>query len=265
MAEQCPVIAITNRKGGSGKTTTAVNLAAELAARGWQILLVDADSQGHCALGLGVAPPTGHPGLHQLFRDAQISLASLQVPTLQPGLTLIPANTRFDGRVTGIEDDLLARALCELSGYDLIIVDTPPSVDPVLLNALRAADSVLIPVVPQVLGSAGVRQLAQLLYQVATQGRTDLKLLGLLPIMCDRSIPSHARVLSELGLTFGAQRIFRGIRPDVRLAEAFGAGQPVRELAPRSRGAMDYFMLVEELTALAEFPHPLSTTLQGDR
>lgn len=247
MSEGCPVLAITNRKGGSGKTTTAVNLAAELAARGQRILLVDADTQGHCALGLGVAPTAGSRGLHRLFTGDQTDIEGLIVQTRWAGLDLIPADTRFDGRGLYDDETLLRQALAPLTDYDLVVLDTPPSVDLVLLNALQAAHGVLIPVVPQVLGSAGVRQLSQLFYQVATRGRADLKLLGLLPVMCDHNVPSQARVLAELAQTFGSQRILRGIRPDVRLAEAFGAGVPVRDYAPRSRGAMDYFMLAEAM------------------
>lgn len=252
MTDRCPVLAVTNRKGGSGKTTTAVNLGAELAARGWRVLLIDADTQGHCALGLGVAPAPGSAGLHGLFCGQSVPLHKLAVATRWDGLDLVPADTRFDGR--GLQDDttLLETALCQLaqhSDYDLILLDTPPSVDLVLLNALHAADGVLIPVVLQSLGSAGVRQLAQLFYQVATQGRPQLKVAGLVPVMCDRSVPSQERILAELAQTFGSQRLLRGIRQDVRLAEAFGVGVPIRQHAPRSRGAMDYYMLTEELLA----------------
>lgn len=244
----CITLAVTNRKGGSGKTTTAVNLAAELAARGQRVLLVDADSQGHCALGLGVSVPAHKGSVHDLFRESQVTGAELVVPSRQPGLDLIPADTRFDGQLPYQDKNLLAQALRPLQKeYDVVIIDTPPSADCLLINALNAATGVLIPLVPQVLGSAGVRQLSQLFYQVASQGRPDLKLMGLVPIMCDRQVPSHARVLTELSLTFGNQRILRGIRTDIRLAEAFGAGQPIREYAPRSRGAMDYFMLAETL------------------
>lgn len=241
-------LAVSNRKGGSGKTTTAVNLAAELARRGRRVLLVDADSQSHCAVGLGIDSTTQCGSLHDLFRSTTVDPATLVQPTDVPNLYLVPADPRFDGQLAFNGDDRLATALAEVQGeYDNIIIDTPPSIDTLLRNALHAANGILIPLVPQVLGQAGVRQLAQLFYQVASSVRSPMALLGLLPVMCDRRVPSQQRILDELALTFGRHRLLRSIRNDVRVAEAFGSGQPICHYAARSRGAMDYFMLAEAL------------------
>lgn len=243
-----PVLAISNRKGGTGKTTTAVNLAAEFAARGYRVLLVDTDSQGHCALGLGVSWRKGMPSVHDLFDDQPPVWSDCILPTQVAGLDLIAANTRFEG-LWGTEDTgILRRALTQAQQhYDLIFLDTPPSVDLVLINALTAASGVLIPAVPHHLGAEGVRQLTQLFYRVASRDNPQLKLLGIVPVMADTQVPGHQEVVRELRQAFGPGRMLRGVRRDQRLAEAFAAGQPIRDFAPRCRGAMDYFMLTEQL------------------
>ncbi|WP_404419921.1 ParA family protein [Marinospirillum sp.] len=242
-----PILAISNRKGGTGKTTTAVNLAAELAARQYRVLLVDTDSQGHCALGLGIRWRPGQPNLHDLFSDRPPSLQEVILKTATPGLDLVAANTRFEG-LWGTEDTgILKRALEEAQDYDFILLDTPPSVDLVLINALTAASGVLIPAVPHHLGAEGVRQLTQLFYRVASRDNPGLKLLGIVPVMADPQVPGHREVVEELKKAFGPGRMLRGVRRDQRLAEAFAAGQPIRQYAGRSRGAMDYFMMTEQL------------------
>lgn len=242
-----PILAISNRKGGTGKTTTAVNLAAEFAARNYRVLLMDTDSQGHCALGLGVQWRPGQPSLHDLFSDHSPSIQQLILPTAVKGLDLIAANTRFTGFWGSDDTQVLKRALSELPAYDLILIDTPPSVDLVLINALTAASGVLIPAVPHHLGAEGVRQLTQLFYRVASRDNPRLRLLGIVPIMADPQVPGHQAVVKELTQSFGPGRLLRGVRRDQRLAEAFAAAAPIRHFAPRSRGAMDYFMLTEQL------------------
>lgn len=246
-----PLLAISNRKGGTGKTTTAVNLAAEFAARQYRVLLVDTDSQGHCALGLGIRWRLGMPSVHDLFDDQPPHWSDCVLKTQVPGLDLIAANTRFEG-LWGSEDrSILKRSLQEAQNdYDLILLDTPPSVDLVLINALTAAKGVLIPAVPHHLGAEGVRQLTQLFYRVASKDNPSLKLLGIVPVMADTQVPGHQAVVRELQQAFGPGRMLRGIRRDQRLAEAFAAGQSIRDFAPRSRGAMDYFLLTEQLLTI---------------
>lgn len=245
-----PILAISNRKGGTGKTTSAVNLAAEFAARNYRVLLIDTDSQGHCALGLGMKWRPGQPSVHDLFSDQPPMLTDIILPTAIQGLDLIAANTRFEGLWGSEDTGILRRALQTLPGYDLILLDTPPSVDLVLINALTAASGVLIPAVPHHLGAEGVRQLTQLFYRVASRDNPGLKLLGIVPVMADPQVPGHQAVVQELKKAFGPGRMLRGVRRDQRLAEAFAAGQPIRHYAPRSRGAMDYFMLTEQLVKI---------------
>src|SRR5665647_1588624 len=133
---------VSNRKGGTGKTTVSVNLAAELAALGLRVLLVDLDSQGHCAVGLGIKVSKATPTAHDIFRRTDVRLATAVQPTAFDKLALAPADTLFE-HGEGLRDEgLLKRALAEeeiVTNFDVVILDTPPSLDILLLNALTAA------------------------------------------------------------------------------------------------------------------------------
>lgn len=246
------VLTVANRKGGTGKTTTVVNLAAEMSARGRRVLVVDLDTQGHVAAGLGLGSVSG-PGAHDVFAPAGPPLQQA-IRNSPYGMDVIPARMDFDASHVGADHGRLARALSDpaFARYELVLIDTPPSIDAITMNALLAADGVLIPLVPHHLSGEGVRQLSRLFFQAAMERGDHLGLMGLLPIMSDRRVRLQRQVLAELGREFGEQRILRGIRSDIRLAEAFAEACPVREHAPRSRGAMDYYLLAEELSLLPE-------------
>ncbi len=247
------VIAVCNRKGGAGKTTTSVNLATELAHLGWRVLLLDLDSQGHCAVGLGHKVAPGAATLHAIFTDPQATLTGAVVDTAIDNLALAPADQLFE-HGSGTRDELLlARALQDpalVARFDLVIVDTPPSLDLLLLNALSAASWVLVPFVPHPLSYEGVRQLMRVLFRVMSRQNPGLKLLGFLPMMAAEHIRQHRSITADVGRQFGAPRVLTGIRNDIKLAESFAAGLPVRQYAPGSRGAQDYAALAVCLTQL---------------
>jgi chromosome partitioning protein len=246
-------LVVSNRKGGSGKSSTSVNVAAELAAAGQRVLLIDLDTQGHCAVGLG----------HKIQRDSATvngflagrhGLRQALVASNWPGLHLIPADPLFEHGGVGANELLLRNALlAEGLGddYDTIILDTPPSLDGLLINALCAADRVLVPFVPHYLSGEGVRQLARVLFRLASRGLNErLRVLGFLPVMVDLRIGQHREVNANLSHQFGAARLLPGIRSDIKVAEAFAVGKPVRAHAPNSRAATDYSLAVRVLEEL---------------
>lgn len=247
------VLAVCNRKGGAGKTTTALNLAAELAALGRRVLLLDLDSQGHCAVGLGHVVAPGAPTAHRIFTDPTARLMDAVCATTVAGLMLAPADQMFEhgsGRCATLR---LAGALAdpELAGaFDVVVLDTAPSFDALLLGALSAAHWVLVPYLPHPLSFEGVRQLMRVLFKVMSDHNPDLKLMGFLPIGAAANIRQHRSVTADIARQFGAHRVLARIRNDIRLAEAFAVGKPVRTYAPRSRGARDFADLAAALAPL---------------
>jgi len=248
------VVAVANRKGGTGKSTTVVNLAAEWGRRGYRTLVVDLDTQAHAGIGLGCGTCGREgPSCHEMFRSGAFRLAEAVRETRVPNVWLAPADPDFEDPGTKADPQILARQIQQLEGaweFDRVLVDTPPTLDHLLVNAMGAAHGVLVPFVPHHLCAVGVRQLARLFYRVATHHNRSLKLLGLVPVMVDRRMNLHRRVLTEMEKQFGRDRVLRGIRSNIRLAEAFEQGQPILEFAPRSPGAMDYHMLAEEIEVL---------------
>ena len=244
------IIVVTNRKGGTGKTTSSVNLAADFAANGRRVLLIDMDTQGHCAVGLDVAPTKDAPTVHSLFLSSEFRLTEAVYPTVWPNLDLIPANTVFEHGSCGGEPMRLARALHGeglAEQYDVIIIDSPPSFDGLLMNALCAARRVLVPFVPHHLSGEGMRNLSRVLFRVVSGPNPDLKLLGFLPIMQDRRIGQHRSVTEGVARQFGLERLLSGIRTDIKLVESFTHRRPVRAYMPGCRGAEDYALAAREI------------------
>lgn len=246
-------LVVSNRKGGTGKTTVSVNIAAELAALGKRVLLVDLDSQSHCAVGVGIKISKGTPTVHDIFRSADARLVTVVQQTAFKNLSLAPADPLFE-HGEGLRDEgLLRRALAEadiVSNFDVVILDTPPSHDILLLNALTAANWVVVPYIPHPLAREGARQLMRVLFKIISSSNQDLKLAGFLPMMANDNIRIHRTVNNDVAHQFGASRMLPTIRNDIRLAEAFAAGKPVRYYASNSRGAQDFADLAASLAPL---------------
>lgn len=249
------IFVVSNRKGGAGKTTVAVNLAAELAASGLRVLLVDLDSQGHCAVGLGLKVAKGAPTVHDIFRSTQARLAPAVRASVFENLSLAPADPLFEHGEGLHDEELLRRALAEdeiVANFDVVVLDTPPSLDILLLNALTAAHWVVVPFVPHPLSAEGVRQLMRVLFKIISGNNQVLKLAGFLPMMGTERVRIHRTVTGEVSHQFGASRLLPLIRNDIRLAEAFAVGKPIRYFAPASHGAEDFARLGSVLAQLCK-------------
>lgn len=247
------IVALANQKGGVGKTTTAINLAASLAMMEKMVLLVDFDPQGHSTTGLGFPKPDHRAGAYALMKGAPIQalILSTEVPMLQ----VIPAGKDL----AQLEFELfelpqlqeLRKALEPVRDhYDFILIDSPPALGMITLNALTAADEVILPMPCEFFALDGLAELTETIRRIQGGANPALKLGGILLTMAEERTNLGAAVANEVRQAFPGKVFQTTIPRNIRLAEAPSHGKPVAFYDLKSKGAQAYLALAREWLGL---------------
>jgi len=246
------ILAVANQKGGVGKTTTAINLAAGLAMAGKKVPLVDADPQGNATSGSGIGRSNGRKSLYHAMISGN-SVRELVLPTEVETLWVLPSDKNLAGvEIEFADNDGRAKILKNLlesirEFFHYIIIDCPPSLGILTINGLTAADSLLVPIQCEYFALEGVTELFETLARLKRELNPDLTIEGLLLTMYDERTNLSAAVAKDLRDFYGPQVLNTVIPRNVTLAEAPSFGKPVLIYDPKSRGAISYFELTKEI------------------
>ena len=245
-------IAIANQKGGVGKSTTAINLSSCLGEMGQKVLTIDMDPQGNTTSGMGVEKNEVENTIYELLLG-ESKLEDCIIPLNFDNLSLIPSNVNLAGaeiELIGVEDKefILKNAIDQVRDqYDFIIIDCPPSLGLLTLNAFTAADSVLIPIQSEYYALEGVSQLVKSITIVQQTSNKELVIEGVLLTMFDGRTNLSVQVADEVKSFFGT-KVYKTIIPrNVRLSEAPSYGEPIIVYDPKSKGAAVYTKLAKEV------------------
>jgi chromosome partitioning protein len=256
------VLALCNQKGGVGKTTTAINLAAALVERGYRVLLVDFDPQGAASVGLGVNPHTLERTVYDVLLDGGQPVAQIVAATGVPGLDLLPANIDLSAAelqlVTEVGRESALRRVLEplLTRYDVVLIDCQPSLGLLTLNALCAADRVLVPLECEFFALRGVALLMDTIDKVQRRLNPDLRLVGILATMYDGRTVHSREVLQRLREGFGDKLFGTVVNRTIKFPETSVAGVPITAYAPASAAAAAYRGLAGEVVERLGSPIP---------
>jgi chromosome partitioning protein len=255
------VLAIANQKGGVGKTTTAINLAAALAANDLRILVIDSDPQGNSTTGLGIAKDPERPSLYNVILGHAEAKDAI-VPTDFEGLHLISADKNLVGANLELVDIpnreyRLRERIAEIRNeYRYILIDCPPALDLLTLNALIAADAVLVPIQCEFFALEGISELMDTIDRIRESFHHPLLVEGILLTMFDDRTNLTRQVAADLK-EFFHDLVFQTVIPrSIRLAEAPSFGKPILSYDPRSRGAESYIQLAKEILDHEQARHP---------
>lgn len=246
------VIALANQKGGVGKTTTAVNLSAALAEKGKNVLLIDSDAQGNATSGLGITVKNEQATLYDVITEEE-SLRSVIVKSASERLFVCPSDVELSGAEIELVDapdrtDRLKKAVSQVKDdYDFILIDCPPSLGLVTLNALAAADTVLVPIQCEFYALEGLALLTGTIKRVKKSINPDLDFEGVLLTMFNGRANLSIQVADEVKKYF-KEKVYKTVIPrNIRLSEAPGFGESVLTYDTRSKGAESYRALAEEV------------------
>jgi chromosome partitioning protein len=259
------IVAVANQKGGVGKTTTAINLSASVASRGYRVLLVDFDPQGNASSGVGYTRDRIELTVYDAL-TGEVTLADVIRPTEITTLFLAPANTELVGaeiELISVErrERFLADALATVAApYDYIVIDCPPSLGLLTLNALVAADGVIIPMQAEYFALEGLSALTATIEKVRTAYNPNLTIDGVVFTMYDARLSIAVQVRNEVEKYFGKKVFDEMVPRNVRLSEAPSFGKPVLLYDLRCQGAKSYLALADEFidrTLAIDAPQPL--------
>jgi chromosome partitioning protein len=246
------IIAVANQKGGVGKTTTAINLAASLAANDLRVLLIDIDPQGNCTTGVGVPKEPGMPTTYDVVIGGLPLAAATRITEFE-GLQIVPADRNLVAAnlelVQSDRREFRLRDAVQLvrDEYQFVVIDCPPALDLLTVNGLVAADSVLVPIQCEFFALEGVSQLLDTLDRIRDTFQPDLRIEGFLLTMYDDRTNLTRQVAMDLKAFFEDQ-VFQTVIPrSIRLAEAPSFGKPILTYDVRSRGAESYIRLAKEI------------------
>ena len=249
---QTKVMAIINQKGGVGKSTTAINLSAALGELGKQVLLVDLDPQGNSSSGLGIEKSQVHNCVYDVLLN-DVAIEDVIIPDVGEGLDLVPATINLAGAEVELVSEMarenrLKDAVGSLRGkYDYVFIDCPPSLGLLTVNALVAADKLLIPIQCEFYALEGVTKLLDSMKRVKTRLNPTLDIFGVLLTMYDGRTTLSRPVVEEVRSYFG-KTVFTTLIPrTVKLSEAPSFGQPITQYDPSGKGAQSYVNLAKEV------------------
>ncbi|WP_402466280.1 ParA family protein [Isoptericola aurantiacus] len=249
------IVAMCNQKGGVGKTTTTINLGATLAEYGRRVLLVDFDPQGAASVGVGVSPHDLDLSIYNVIMERDVDVADVVRPTAIQGLDVVPANIDLSAAEVQLvgevaRESVLSRALRPVrDDYDVILVDCQPSLGLLTVNALTAADGVLIPLECEFFALRGVALLVETIEKVRDRLNPDLAVDGILPTMYDARTLHSREVVQRVHEAFGDTLLHTVIGRTVKFPDASVAAEPITAYAPSHAGAAAYRHLARELVA----------------